>query len=213
MPERDDDRPAFAALIDWLEGRLDAERTAAVAAAVEAGGDPRVAATISWLSGFLATAAAVPQYEPPPIIRQRLRQRFAAWDRARAALQHPPVELEAALLFDSRQDLVLAGVRAGEDADDAVHLAWTTPVADLVLDVVRTGQGALHCEGQVLATDATLAPVFEVRAEGPGVTVRTVDGDRQGRFMLADVPDTVTTLRALNGELTMVAAVDLRTVP
>lgn len=79
----DPSRPGFRALLDWLEGRLDAERTERVAAQVTAA-DERILRTVDWLRGFLTTAHELPLEEPPPIVRQRLRRHFAHWSRGRA---------------------------------------------------------------------------------------------------------------------------------
>jgi len=202
------DGPGFATLLDWVEGRLDAEADARVAAAVAAG-DARVRRTVEWLRGFLGTAQALPLHPPPPIVGQHLRQYFARWSSARAALHQPPAEHTASLLFDSRRDLALVGLRAADDSDDTVHLAFSTPVADLVLDVRRLDAATVSVDGQVLLAEPGAAPIFEASARGAGGTVRAVDGDELGRFRLPRVPDRVTELRVGNGEIVIVATVDL----
>ena len=53
-------------------------------------------------------------------------------------------------------------------------------------------------------------PVFEAVAVGPQGVTRTVDGDELGRFCLPVVPEDATELRVTNGDLTIVAALDLR---
>lgn len=205
-------RPDFATLIDWIEGRLDAEAATEVADAVAAG-DPRTRASVQWLHGFLATARTLPLHQPPPIVRQTLRQYFARWAEARAALDRPPVEYAAGVLFDSRQDLALVGVRAADDADDLVHLAFGTDVADLVVDVRRLGAGSVRIDGQVLLADPGAAPIFEASAHGRDVTLRSVDGDELSRFRLPAVPDHVSELRVSNGEIVLVAVLDLGEPP
>lgn len=205
---QDEDAPGFDELLDWLEGRLPptaADRLAArVATAGEATRD-----TVAWLRRFLATAQDFPLHEPPPIVRQNLAQHFARWSRAQAELGQRPREVRARLLFDSRQDLALAGVRAGADDGDAAHLAYTTDDGDLLLDVYRTGQDRIRLDGQVLLADPGDAPVFEATLTAPGATVRTKDGDELGRFRLAGVPEAPCELRASNGLITIVADVDL----
>ncbi len=201
-------RPSFATLLDWLEGRLDADEAAQVSIRV-ANGDRRIKATVHWLQGFLATARAFPAPEPPPVIRQNLRQHFLRWSRAQAALRVRPDLVEASLLFDSRQDLALAGFRGGEDVTDAYHLAFTTDVADLVIDVRVTATGQVRLDGQVLPGDPAAAPVFAAEARGRGFRVRTVDGDELGRFTLAAVPVGRCRLEVGNGETILRAELDL----
>ena len=201
-------RPSFATLLDWLEGRLDAGEAAQVAARV-ASADRRTQATVRWLQGFLATARAFPAPEPPPIVRQNLRQHFVRWSKAQAALRAEPQVVHANLLFDSRQDLALAGFRAGDDADEAYHLAFTTDVADLVIDVRRIAHGQVRLDGQVLLSDPGAAPVFAAEAIGPAFRVRTVDGDDLGRFTLPELPAGRCRLELGNGETLLRAELDL----
>jgi hypothetical protein len=200
--------PSLATLLDWLEGRLDSEQAAQVSARV-AEGDSRTRASVQWLQGFLATARAFPAPAPPPIVRQNLRQHFVRWSKARAALRADPQLVDATLLFDSRQDLALAGVRGGDEAEEAYHLAFTTDVADLVLDVRRIGEGQVRLDGQVLLGDPSSAPVFAASAAGPGFTARTIDGDELGRFTLPAVPVGRCRLEVSNGEIVLRAELDL----
>lgn len=202
------DHPDFATLLDWLEGRLDPETAARVAGQVSQDG-PRTRRAVDWLRGFLAMAHALPLHEPPPFVRQSLSQHFARWSRAQAELGQTSREVPARLLFDSRQDLALAGVRAGPGGEDAVHLAYTADEGDLLLDVYRLGSGRVRLDGQVLLAEPGEAPIFEASVEGEGFAVRTKDGDEFGRFSLHDVPAAPGRLRASNGVITMVAELAL----
>lgn len=204
----DPDRPDFATLLDWLEGRLEPQAAERVAARV-AEADERTRRTVDWLRGFLRTAEALPLHEPPPIVRQSLTQYFARWSRARAELHHEPREVHVQLLFDSRQDLALAGVRSGAADDETVHLVYTAPEGDLLIDVYRLGSGSVRLDGQVLLAGPREAPVFEASLTGAGLTVRTKDGDELGRFSLQDVPEGHGQLKATNGVITIVADLDL----
>lgn len=200
--------PDMGTLLDWLQGHLDADAAARVSSEV-ASGDPRIRATVQWLRGFLTTAKALPLHDPPPIVAQNLNNFFRRWSEARAVLQREPVERRARLLFDSRKDLAVAGIRAAADSDTAFHLAYTTADADLVLDVYRLGSGRVRLDGQVLLSEPTSAPVFEASAHEGNLAMRTVDGDELGRFRLADVSDGVRELHVTNGQIVIVAALDL----
>jgi hypothetical protein len=198
----------FKLLADWLDGRLPEHQAEAVRAAVPMA-EPATQATVQWLHQFRILARAMPLSEPPPVVRQHLRRYFRLWSRARAALSQPPAQLIATLLFDSRLDLATAGVRGVDDQDSAAHLAYTSDRADLVLDLTRNGDGQVRVDGQVLAGEDE-EPVFEAMVVGPYGVIRTVDGDELGRFSLPSVPDDTTELRVTNGDLTIVAALDLR---
>jgi hypothetical protein len=208
----DDTRPDLPTLLDWVEDRLPPVAAARVAHQV-ATGDARLRGTVEWLRGFLATAGSLPLHQPPPIVRQSLRQYFARWAEARAVMDRQPRELAASVLFDSRQDLAVTGVRGAAPTGEAVHLAYTTESADLALDVWRLAGGRVRIDGQVLLADPGSAPVFEATVTGAGFTARAVDGDELGRFHLPDVPaarDGVLDLRVSNGEIAIVASLDLR---
>jgi hypothetical protein len=205
-------QPDLAMLCDWATGRLDPRSAARVAAAVEAG-DAAVQARVRWLRGFLAVAQQLPLHQPPPIVRQRLQQHFRLWSAARAVLEPQPVRIQTRLLFDSRQDLALAGVRSTDPDDGSIHLAFVSDVADVVLDVRRSSGGRVRLDGQVLLADPEGAGVFEATVRGEGFETSAIDGDDLGRFSLADVPATVTELDLFNGELRIVAALSLHEEP
>jgi len=197
--------PDFETLVDWVEGRLEPATAAAVAEAVEAG-DARVRGTVEWLARFAAAAAEVPLQDPPPIIRQRLHQQFQARTSREAAT--PIADVHGSLLFDSRHDVAAAGMRGGPSGDEVIHLAYTSSVGDLVLDIHPGDAGLLRIEGQVLSADAA-SPVFEASARGAGWEVRTVDGDALGRFQLEQVPPHVDQLTASNGQFSLRVELDL----
>ncbi len=203
--------PDFAVLLDWLEGRLDSAEATAVEEAVAAG-DARSRATVAWLERFLAATRAPSAPEVPQIVRQNLRRAFKDRHHAGPKEQGPPRELTASLIFDSRRDLALVGMRGDGGLDDVFHLAWTTPEADLVLDVRRLGTSRVRLDGQVLLAGEDTATVFEASARGDGFAERTVDGDELGRFSLASVPDHASELRVTNGELVVTADLDIREV-
>jgi hypothetical protein len=201
--------PDFATVLDWVEGRLDPAVAARVAeAAVH---DPRVREIVAWLRNFHRAAAAIPLVDPPPIVGQRLRQYFRRWTRAREELAREPVEVVARMLFDSRQDVALVDLRtADSEADvDIAHLAFTSDPADVVLDVRRLGPGRVRIEGQVLPADG-VDRAYAVEATGPRMTaVRSVSGDRHGRFELPELPDRVDRLRLDSGELVLLVQFDV----
>ncbi len=201
-------RPDMGRLADWLEGRLTSEEARRVAYAVDHG-DLSLQAAVQWLRSFLECAEAMPLHLPPPLVQQRLRQHYARWSRARAILERPVPQIRVTLVFDSRMDRPLVGVRGSVD-DEVVHLAFRGETADLVLDLHPLPGDAVRIEGQVLPIDSGVAPVFEAAAIGPDLAVRAVDGDELGRFTLSPVPRSADRLEAGNGELLLVADLDLR---
>jgi hypothetical protein len=163
------DRPSLGMLLDWLERRLEPHIAEQVAAQV-AEADEHTRRTVEWLRRFMVTARSVPLYEPPPIVRQSLTQYFARWSRAQAELERRPREVHVRLLFDSRQDLALAGVRAAGSEGDAFHLVCAAEEGDLLVDVYRLRAGLVRLDGQMLLVQPQGAPVFEASVAGPGFT-------------------------------------------
>jgi hypothetical protein len=200
-------RPDYATLADWLEGRLDPARTASVAAAVEA--DPTLQQTVAWLRRFIDTADAVPMLAPPPAVHQRLMQHFQRWSAERDNDKLDMLELDAALLFDSREDLATAGLRSTGDVDASVHLVFGCDVADIAVDVVPEAGGGVRLSGQVLADDNRARGTFAVSASGPDGQRIAIDGDALGRFNVGSVPATTNALSLCNGQVTLRMTFDL----
>lgn len=88
----DPGRPDFRTLLDWLEGRLDADKAERVAAQV-AEADEQTLRTVEWLRDFLTTARELPLEEPPATVRESLKEAFARWSQGQA------------LMFGNRRDV------------------------------------------------------------------------------------------------------------
>lgn len=195
-------------LVDWVDGRLEPGDAERVALDVRAG---RGTADIRWLRGFRRLARMMRLEEPPPVVRQNLRREL------RRRLGHGPAgarEVTGRLLFDSRDQLAVAGLRT-TDTDEGVHVGFAAPGVELFVDVHPAAGPSPHSDpvdlsGQVFVDRPTDAPVFEARVSGAGWTSRTLDGDALGRFDLTGLPSERCTLRVSNGELTMTVGLDLR---
>lgn len=195
----------MALLLDWVQGRLDEDESTRLAAQMAA--DPRLREDVAWVRRLLETADAMPLVEPPPLLRQKLRQQYRRWAEERPVAGAPGLELAAELVFDSRRDRLTRATR-GESTEQTTHLVWRTSMAELAVDVRATVAGKVRLSGQVLFGHETSAPVFAAVASGPGFSSTSVEGDVHGRFRL-EVPRTVSELRVDNGEITIVAALEL----
>jgi hypothetical protein len=202
-----DRRPGLRELADWVDGRLHA---AAASRVEQALGDPATATAVRWLRGFRRLARELPVEAPPAIVRQNLRRAFAR--RADPRQAAGIIELAGRLVFDSRQHLEPAGVRAVAAAGRSVHLAFSAAGVDLVVDVHRRTDGdLLDLDVQVyLDEDRPQAPVFEAVAKGTGWETRTSDGDVLGRCRLQRIGPEEVGLRVTNGEVALTAPLDLR---
>ncbi len=197
----------LGAVMDWVCGRvgdLEVQREFTEAALHDA----ELRTDIEWALRLRQSATDLPLLDPPPLLRQRLRQQFRHWASAQDLPEPSVLELSATLVFDSRQDRLAVGMRGTGPHDGTIHLVWRTEIAELVVQARRQDSGLVHLDGQVLLAHSTSAPVFEVSVHGPGIAVRAIDGDVLGRFHTR-VPDTVNQLVLTNGELTLYAPLDL----
>lgn len=192
-------------VVDWVFGRLPDPHVGQELTET-ALRDPGLRAEIEWATRLHLVARSLPLADPPPLLRQRLRQQFLGWSAVQGLPAPTALELDASLVFDSRQDRLAVGVRGDHGVDEPIHLVWRTEVAELVIQARTQDSGMVRLDGQVLLTHPTASPVFELLAQGPDTTVRSTDGDSLGRFH-AVVPQAVDRLRVSNGELTVSAQV------
>lgn len=124
-----------------------------------------------WLDRLTQAADRLPLAEPPPALRQQLRDLF-----------DPPLRSEgpAVMVFDSRADLALAGVR-GADDDVGWSAIFTSDAADVAIDVWPVGDGTFDVDGHVMAHAGT-SQGWRVRLELTGADWD--DADDLGRFGL-----------------------------
>lgn len=199
---------SFTQLADWVDGLLPPERADEIEAA-HASGDPTVVATVEWLRRFQLNAQSMPLHVPPPLVQQGLRQHFQRWSAAQAIMDPPRIVIRLNVMFDSRLDQPLNAVRGAASLHDTIHLAYRSDEADVVLAVQPLPSGNFRLDGQVMPLASSMSPVFEALVTGPGVSLRTVEGDDLGRFTLHDVPGSSDQLTVTNGELTMTSTLRL----
>lgn len=174
--------PGPEEILDWLEGRSDPERAQAIEAALAQPGSP--ARTFAeWAREFYRLSVQLPLIEPPPVVRQRLRRMHAV----RSGRGRPTKRLVARLDIDSREPDALVAVRGPLlDTPTRVQLAFTTDVANVVLDIAPEAAGRVTLRGQVLPRRA-MPTAFHAAAHGPSGPVTSRDGDDLGSFTLANV--------------------------
>ncbi|ANH39855.1 hypothetical protein I601_3449 [Nocardioides dokdonensis FR1436] len=202
-------RPALRLAADWVEGRLapeDADR-----AAERAVSDPVFRAEVQFVRMVVAAGRDLPLVDPPPVLRQRLRQSFQQWHRAPSCRPTRVLEVVASLVFDSRRHqlgLATRGAAAGMDGD-AVHLMWHCELADLMVEARATDEaGLVDLRGQVLLSHDSGSPVFTAEVTGPDHAAVSVDADDLGRFSVL-APRSASELRVSNGEMAIVAEIEL----
>jgi hypothetical protein len=191
-------RTSFTEIVDWVEGRLPAERARGVAEALR--DDVRAADTAAWVAEFLATAGRLRLETPPPGLRGRLRGLFDdpagvgpdhGWSRAR-------------LLHDTRG--AVAGVR-GTDGSTQTHLAFDSGAGRFVIEIGPASAGHVGVRGLLLAERTPVAA--EVTLLEAGVVRRRGHSTADGHFAFDEVPVVVDELRIAVDGLQVAAQLQL----
>jgi hypothetical protein len=143
---------------------------------------------IRWLE---AEARRTTMERPPPAVHHGL---VALFDRVPDTLENAlSVDWTAELLFDSRCDLVSPSTRGPATHELGYRLAFTSPLADVVLHVERGDRNKFTIRGQVMKH--THSDRFVVATEADTAAGSTsVPTDDFGRFALTDISPSVRTL-------------------
>lgn len=192
------DTPTFPELLDWLEGRLTRESSAMMDQVWQHHHDDEVRDAVTWIEGFRTFANDNPVPQPPPIIRQRLRQAFEQ-HHGRGPL---PVHQVARVTFDSRDDVIMASVRGHVEIGEGYQRTFATESHGVLIDVLTVSESEVRIEGQVLGVESE-SSVWEAQVLFPSGSITDSNGDENGSFSIADVPLSVETLRLTNGHVTI----------
>ncbi|MFC1466587.1 MAG: hypothetical protein ACFLMY_17230 [Candidatus Brachytrichaceae bacterium NZ_4S206] len=188
--------PTFAQLVDWVDGKLDAEAAARIQAAVDAAiarGDEALAATLAWLRAFRAQAHTTVLVPPPEAARASVLRMFEDAKRAQASASARPSLLQrvvAALARATGPGLAIEGARGAAIQARRRQMTFECDAADIVLNAQPRDDG-YRLSGQLLprATLDTDGMFVElVRVEGAleddtdASTVRFARADAPGEF-------------------------------
>lgn len=166
--------PTFAQLVDWVDGKLDAEAAARVQTDVDAAiarGDEALAATLAWLRAFRAQADVTVLVPPPEAARANVLRMFEDAKRAQAgALARPSLlqRVVAALARATGPGLAIEGARGAAIQARRRQMTFECDAADIVLNAQPRDDG-YRLSGQLLprATLDTDGMFVElVRVEG-----------------------------------------------
>lgn len=177
----------FSQLLDWLEGKLSDEEAQAIAEQLQKA-DETTQADLAWLRVFQRASQAVKFVSPPPEVRDELKRRFAVY----AETQRSPDffrRLLAELTFDSRTQLVVAGLRSAAIESQQRQLIYTTEVAEIALNIQRRAQDQrLNITGQVFPTMEVAGDTFSIQLLQDTSQIGLVATDELGEFVFEDVP-------------------------
>ena len=158
--------PDVAALVDWLDGRLNESDSAQVSLALENAGQA-TQALVTWLRALKQAGRIAPLATPPTRAHNLAIRAFA---ERKSALHPNPVQRLVATLVQRPQPrlsaLRSAGARLGTN-----RLTYSAGGVDVILDFrARRQDGAFDLDGQVFVND--VAEATEAAEASPG----TLDG-------------------------------------
>lgn len=196
------DRLEFTTLLDWVEGRLDAERSRQVSAVVAAG-DPETRETVEWIRDFIGGARQMPLHAPPPELSRRLHRLFhdhvlgggqSGWS-------------DATLLHDDRLPGAAAGMRDG-GARQRLRLVFGSELGRFVLEASPAAPGEVDLEGVVIPEAEGLP--LQLSFLEAGALRRALTPTSSHRFAVEGMPVAVDEVWLTQGERRVRARLDLR---
>lgn len=188
--------PTFAQLVDWVDGKLDAEEASRIRAAVDAAiarGDEALAATLAWLRAFRAQANMTVLVSPPEAARAGVLRMFEDAKRAQAGAPARSGFLQrivAALARATGPGLVVEGARGAAIQARRRQMTFECDAADIVLNAQPRDDG-YRLNGQFLPratfdTDGMFVELMRIEGasedDANASTVRFARADALGEF-------------------------------
>jgi hypothetical protein len=182
-------KPTFAQLLDWLEGRMDQDDARELEKNLKAG-DPETEADLAWLRAFLDTSEAARLTTLPQEVQNDLVRKFEAFSRDRRA-PNLLERLVAVLTFDSHAGPALAGVRSVQAQGKQRQLIYETEHAEIALNIFPNSQDEnMTLNGQIYPKGGLIPSGLSVQvlaAEGLAEKGLTTS-DNLGEFILEGLP-------------------------
>jgi hypothetical protein len=181
-------------VLDWIESRLEIERSAEIEALVAAG-DPEAEAAVEWAHRFLAAAARFTEPVPDDLAR-RLRTMWPnKWPKdsvtAPSWRERFPGFLNATVSFDSLLSPGLAMARSASDSTRQIVVS--APDIDVAVDLETSPAGSgIRAALQLLplSEDAAVADVLVQAWTSTGL-LESRHSDEIGRVEFTALPATV----------------------
>lgn len=194
---------SFTVLLDWVEGRLDADTAADVTRSVQL--EPRAQETVRWIREFLDLAAHERLSEPPDDLKTSLRSLFTSIHGTDAPTT------EGSLAIDTR-GARLAGMRGPDTTAEAVdHLVLDAEGLRITLTLLPGSDDSVDVRGVVETADgAAVTRPAEVVLATTGRAARVARTSADGSFLLRAVSRDVDALWYLGEERRFRCALSLR---
>lgn len=194
----------FARLLDWLEGKLPDEEAQEISRQME-DADEESRVNLAWLQRFQQARQNIQLDRPPALVRAALQERFQAFSESR---QEPGFfqRLAAILTFDSRAQMVTAGIRSAAAEGQQRQLVYATEAAEIVLNLWLSGDnGHVNIAGQIFPLNENLDPAdFLVQLLQDTVEFGLTVTDDLGEFSFDEIPSGQYELIAGNDQVEIV---------
>jgi anti-sigma factor RsiW len=201
-----DAKVTYEQLIQFAAGDLRGDEEKRVAGFVQS--SPQAAATVAAFRQVAEALRTDTSVVPPAETIARAKQLFAARTQPAAAPSwlERSQRLLASLVFDSRQQAALAGVR-GPGA--GFQLAFESSVADVDLSIEPSADDDWRLMGQVTPRTGGSAADVVVTLHGSLAPIRTVSTDEHGVFTLDMPPGRFDVFVAVQNTVVVLRNVDL----
>ncbi len=184
--------PTFAQLLDWVEGKLDADAAAQIQAQVDAALASEQATlheTLAWLRAFRARAQKTVLVSAPADVKAGVLRMF---EGASAQNKHNVIQRMIAQLTRSiAPGLAMAGARSTTSSRARPRqLRFECAAADIVLSIARDADDrGFNLTGQVLPRPVTGVSVAQLAAQllRDDVEVALTTTDAFGEFAFAEL--------------------------
>ncbi len=193
--------PTFTQLLDWVDGRLDADRADAVAAHVASSAE--ATSTVAWIRSFREAGSAMPLQTPPEALRTSLRDVFR-----RHSTIPPGTGPVRELTGDPRPLRVAAGARSA-DGDGVGQVVLEGDGVSLTLTVLRRRATLVDLHGHLTWDGSQPRPEVVVSAPDPAER-RVARPAVDGTFTLGDVSRDADEVWVVAPGATLHARIDLR---
>lgn len=186
------DDPQFNRMLDWLEGRLSEEESAALEQELESA-DAARRAELSWLRAFLDASADFRDAAPPPALRERLRGSFRDFQASQPGggfFQR----IVAALTFDSQGQFAAVGIRSATAEGSRRQFLFETDIAEVVLNLQTAPEdGSLSLFGQIFPLGEISPDAFTIQVTDADETTDfgLAVSDELGEFLIRSLPEGV----------------------
>lgn len=201
-----DAKVTYEQLIQFAAGELSGAEQQRVAAFVQ--NSPQAAATVAAFRHAAEALRTDASVAPPAETLARAKQLFATRPQPAAAPSwlERAQRLLASLVFDSRPQAALAGVRG---AGSGFQLAFESTVADVDLSAEPSADDTWRLMGQVTPRSGVGVVELVITLHGTLAPIRTVSTDEHGVFTLEIPPGNFDVFVAVQNTVVVLQNVDL----